>query len=155
MMQNIHQTFQDLGLALPKPAKPAASYLPYVMHQGQLIVSGQLPMEEGSLPYTGPADTVVLEKAQAAAQQSVLNLLAQVEDALGGDWSRLKRVLRLGIFVQAPSGYQDAHLVANGASDVMVKLFGEQGKHARAAICASSLPMNAMVEVEGAFSLKF
>jgi enamine deaminase RidA (YjgF/YER057c/UK114 family) len=151
----IEARLKELDITLPLAAKPAASYVPYVQQGDLVIVSGQLPFEEGQLAYTGQADHCSIKDAQAAARLCAVQILSQLHAAIHGDWARLTQVVRLGIFVNASHAFTDAHLVANGASDLMLELFGQAtGQHARAAVCTSSLPMGAMVEVEATFAVK-
>ena len=117
---------------------------------GNLIyVSGQLPMSNGALLATGPVPSKVsVEDAQKAAKQCALNALAVIADQLGGDLSKVKRVVRLGVFVQSDDRFDGQPKVANGASEFMQEIFGEAGRHARAAVGTNALPLGASVEIE-------
>ena len=119
-----------------------------------MIVSGQLPLTGQTLLARGkvPRD-VPLDQAQSAAAQCVLNALAILRGELGGDWSKFRRVVRVGVFVQSTDDFDKQPLVANGASELLVTLFGDAGRHARAAVGVNALPMNAAVEVEFAFEV--
>jgi enamine deaminase RidA (YjgF/YER057c/UK114 family) len=152
---NIDTRLTELGLKLPEAPKPVASYVPAVRSGNLLYVSGQLPLRDGKLMATGrvPSD-VSLDKAQQCAAQCVLNGLAIVRDALGGDLSQLVRAVRLGVFVASISGYGDQPKVANGASDLLVSLMGDAGRHARAAVGVNTLPLGAPVEVEFLFEVR-
>lgn len=155
MASIIAKKLDEQGIILPEPAKPAASYEPFVIHGKQVFMSGQLPLLDGKVEYTGQVTSdVMIAEAQAAARLCGINLLAQLRVACGGDWSKFDRALKLNIFVNAPAGFTKAHLVANGVSDFLADILGDAGKHARAAVCVSELPLNAMVEVEGVFALK-
>jgi enamine deaminase RidA (YjgF/YER057c/UK114 family) len=146
---DIHAKLAALNLTLPPAPKPVATYVPAVQTGNLIYVSGQVPMKDGKLGWTGPVpSSQSLEQAQQAAQQCVLNALAIVNDQLGGDWSKFKRVVRLGAFVASDVTFTDQPKVANGASDLLGKLLGEQGKHARAAVGVNVLPLGATVEVE-------
>jgi enamine deaminase RidA (YjgF/YER057c/UK114 family) len=148
-MQTVDKTLESLGLAWPEPPRPVASYVPIVRSGSLLFVSGQLPFRDGKLLAVGKVPSVVgIESAQLAAKQCVLNALSLVRAALGGDWSRFVRVVRLGVFVQSLDGFPDQPKVANGASDLLVALLGEAGRHARAAVGVNALPLDATVEVE-------
>jgi enamine deaminase RidA (YjgF/YER057c/UK114 family) len=138
-----------LGLVLPAAPKPVASYIPCVRSGNLIFVSGQLPMRDGALIATGscPAD-VSIEKAQECARQCVLNGLAVVADALGGSLDRVERIVRVGAFVCSVDGFTDQPKVANGASELLQQIFGERGRHARAAVGVNALPLGACVEVE-------
>jgi len=151
---SIESKLEELGIILPEAPRPVAAYVPAVCSRGQVIVSGQLPMRNGELMSTGkiPSQTS-MEEAQTAARQCVLNGLAVLKAELGGDLSRLSRVVRLGVFVQSDSDFQDQAQVANGASEFLLELLGDSGRHARAAIGANSLPLNAAVEIEFTFEV--
>lgn len=146
---DIHAKLTALGLKLPAAPKPVASYVPAVRAGDLVFVSGQLPMSEGKLMAKGPVPSAVsLEEGQAAARQCALNALAILGDQIGGDWSRLVRIVRLGVFVSSDNGFTDQPKVANGASDLLGQIFGAAGQHARAAVGVNTLPLGATVEVE-------
>lgn len=150
----IEEKLKTMGIELPAPAAPVANYVGYVVSGGQVIISGQLPLKDGKLAYTGHVGgDVTLEDAQAAARICGINLLAQLKSACGGDWNRVKRCVRLGIFVNSTSEFTDQPKVANGVSDLMVEVLGDIGKHARAAVGVNTLPLGAAVEVEGLFEI--
>lgn len=138
----------ELGIALPKMPAPIGSYVPGTRTGNLILVSGQLPFVEGKLTCTGKVGKdVTLEQANAAARQSGLNALSIAAQTAGGI-DQIKRIVRLAVFVNSAPGFFDQPKVANGASDIMVEIFGEAGRHVRAAVGASELPMNAAVEVE-------
>jgi enamine deaminase RidA (YjgF/YER057c/UK114 family) len=146
---DIHAKLASLNLKLPAAPKPVAVYVPAVRTGNLIYVSGQLPMSEGQLIANGPAPSAVsLEQAQAAARQCALNALAIVGDQIGGDWSRLVRIVRLAVFVASDNSFTDQPKVANGASELLGQVFGDAGKHARAAVGVNVLPLGASVEVE-------
>jgi enamine deaminase RidA (YjgF/YER057c/UK114 family) len=155
MTTSIEQRLQQLGITLPTPAAPAGSYVP-VRRSGNLaIVSGQLPMEAGSVRYRGKLGAgVSLEDGQAAARLCAVNILAQVKAACEGDLERIAACLRLGGFVACAPEFTDHPKVINGASDLMVEVLGEAGRHARAAVGVPSLPLDSAVEVEAMFELR-
>ncbi|MFO1093112.1 MAG: RidA family protein [Planctomycetaceae bacterium] len=143
-----------LGLRLPDAPKPVAAYLPAVRTGNLVFISGQLPMTGGQLLAAGSVPShVAVEQAHEAAAQCVLNGLAILKAELGGDLSKLRRVVRVGVFVQSDDGFKDQPLVANGASELLVKLLGDAGKHARAAVGVNALPLGASVEVEFVFEV--
>jgi len=146
---DIPSRLNSLGLALPAAPKPVAAYVPWV-RSGQLVfVSGQIPFADGKLLHTGPVPSAVtVENARLAARQCALNGLAIVADALGGDLNRVSRIVRLGVFVCSDPGFVDQPKVANGASELLQEIFGEAGRHARAAVGSIALPLGATVEVE-------
>jgi enamine deaminase RidA (YjgF/YER057c/UK114 family) len=137
----------ELGLNLPAPAAPVASYVPAVEAGGMLYISGQLPFLDGTLATGKLGDTATIEDGQAAAKACALMLMAQMKQALGS-LDRVERIVKLGVFVSSTADFTDQPKVANGASDVMEAVFGDAGKHARAAVSAVSLPLNAMVEID-------
>ena len=146
---SFHQQLSALGLALPPAPKPVASYVPAVRSGNLVFVSGQLPMKDGQLTATGPVPSKCsLESAQAAARQCVLNGLAVLGDQIGGDFSRVVRIVRVGAFVQSDDGWTEQPKVANGGSELLQQLFGEAGRHARAAVGTNALPLGASVDVE-------
>jgi len=141
----------ELGYELPPAPAPVAAYVPYVESGGHLFLSGALPLKDGELTATGALGTdagPTLEAAQAAAQQCGLNALAQIDAALKGDWTRLVRIVRLGVFVASDPSFTDQHKVANGASELMAEVLGPMGVHARSAVGVPSLPLGASVEVD-------
>jgi enamine deaminase RidA (YjgF/YER057c/UK114 family) len=154
MGMNIVEKLQELGHTLPAAPKPIAAYVPAVQTGNLVFVSGQLPMWEGKLTAEGAVPSKIsIEVAQRAAGQCAVNALAILGDHLKGDWSRVSRVVRVGVFVQSDSGFQDQAKVANGASELLQQVFGEMGRHARAAVGVNSLPLNAAVEVEFIFEI--
>ena len=148
-MTDVDGKLLELGLVWPVPPKPLAAYVPAVRSGNWLVVSGQLPFRDGKLAATGRVPSGInIEQAQAAAQQCVLNGLAVVRAELGGDWSRLVRVVRIGAFVASDDGFTEQAKVANGASELLLRLLGENGRHARAAVGVNALPLGAAVEIE-------
>lgn len=148
-MAAIMSRLEQLGIALPDAPAPVAAYIPFVRSGSLLYVSGQVPFRDGELIARGPATSAVsIEQATDAARQCVLNGLAVVADALDGDLDRLDRIVRLGVFVASDPGFTDQPMVANGASELLVEILGEAGRHARAAVGSVSLPLGASVEVE-------
>jgi enamine deaminase RidA (YjgF/YER057c/UK114 family) len=154
MPSPIERRLAELGISLPAAPAPAANYVPYQLSGDQIIVSGQLPMENGQVAVQGRLGaTVPLEAGQRAARLCALNLLAQVRAACKGEIRRPIRCLRLGVFVAATPEFKDHPKVANGASDLMVEVLGEAGRHARFAVGVAGLPLDAAVEIEGLFEL--
>ncbi len=152
---NLKTKLADLGLTLPPAPKAVAAYVPAVRVGDIIYVSGQLPLEDGQLTATGPVPTSTsLDAAQHAARRCVLNALAAVDPLIESDWSRLARVVRVGVFVASDPTFTDQHLVANRASELLVEIFGDQGRHARAAVGVPSLPLGASVEVEFTFEVR-
>jgi enamine deaminase RidA (YjgF/YER057c/UK114 family) len=147
------QRLVSMGIVLPVAAAPVASYVPTVFAGGLLHVSGQLPFREGQV-VTGRAGVDrTAEFAQEAARLCGLMILAQVKAALGS-LDRVERVVKLGVFVNSDPKFTAQPKVANGASDLMVDVFGEAGKHARAAVGVAALPLDALVEADAIFAVK-
>lgn len=148
-MTNFATALSQLGLSLPQAPKPVASYIPAVRTGNLIFISGQLPFRDGKLLSTGPVPSAVsVEAAQEAARQCILNGLAVLGDQIGGDFSRVVRVVRVGAFVCSDTGFTDQPKVANGGSELLQALFGESGRHARAAVGTNALPLGASVEIE-------
>ncbi|KQT34801.1 hypothetical protein ASG29_01170 [Sphingomonas sp. Leaf412] len=147
MTDRIDRTLADLGLALPQAAAPVASYVPVVEAGGLLHVSGQLPFRDGKVVTGRLGDGTSLEDGQEAAKLCALMVVAQIKAHLG-NLGRVVRVVKLGVFVNSTADFTDQPKVANGASDLMVALFGDAGKHARAAVGVAALPLGAAVEVD-------
>lgn len=142
-----------LGLTLPSPPAPVAAYIPSRRVGNLLFVSGQIPLRDGQLMATGAVpDPVSLETARECARQCVLNGLA-VANAAAGSLSAIRQVVRIGVFVCCRPGFNQQPKVANGASELLVEIFGEAGRHARAAVGSIDLPLGAPVEVEFLFEL--
>ncbi len=149
MTNEISKRLETLGITLPVAAAPAANYVPYVISGNTLYLSGQLPMEGGKVAVTGiVGKDVELEAAKRAAELCAINILAQASAALGGDLTRVKRLIKINGFVASAQDFTSQHLVINGASDLLVNVLGEAGKHARAAVGMACLPLNASVEID-------
>ena len=151
MAGRIEARLAELGIPLPTPAAPVANYVPFVLSGALVVVSGQVPMRDGKVAYSGKlGSTVSQEIGQQAAQLCLVNVLAQLKAALG-NLDRVKRVVRLGGFIACTPEFTAHAAVMNGASDLAVAVFGDLGRHARSTIGVPSLPMDAAVEVEGMF----
>jgi enamine deaminase RidA (YjgF/YER057c/UK114 family) len=151
-MSTIDERLSELGIILPEAAAPVASYVPVVLHAGIAYVSGQLPFIDGALVSGRLGDDVSLERGQEAARACGLMILAQLR-AAGLDLDRVERIVKLGAFVSSTSDFLDQPKVANGASDLMFDVFGEQGRHARAAVGVPALPLGAAVEVDAVIAI--
>jgi enamine deaminase RidA (YjgF/YER057c/UK114 family) len=154
MAGTIEQKLASLGITLPEPASPVANYVGFVRTGNLLIVSGQICFDaSGKLIAKGKLGAgVSIEQGNAAARGCGINLLAQIKAALG-DLDKVVRVVRLGGFVNSAPDFLDGPKVLNGASDLMVAVFGDKGRHARTTVGVSSLPADAAVEVEGMFEV--
>ncbi len=154
MAGHIEARLAELGITLPTPPAPVANYVPFVVSGDLVVVSGQIPMRDGKLAFTGKLGaSVSLEQGQEAARLCLVNLLAQLRAACGGDLDRVTRVVRLGGFIAAGPEFTQHAPVMNGASDLAVAVFGDAGRHARSTVGVPSLPMDAAVEVEGMFRI--
>ena len=150
----IDQRLAELGITLPQAAAPVAAYVPTVEVGGLLHVSGQISFaEDGSLIKGRLGDTVDLDAGMAAARRCGIMLLAQIKAALGS-LDRVDRIVKLGVFVNSTADFTDHPKVANGASELMVEVFGEAGKHARAAVGVAALPLGVAVEVDAVVAIK-
>jgi enamine deaminase RidA (YjgF/YER057c/UK114 family) len=154
-MSTVDSRLKTLGITLSSPPKPVASYVPFTISGNQVFVSGQVPSSDGALKYVGKlgADFSV-EVGQAAAQLCAINILSVLREACGGDLERVVRCLKVNVFVNAVPDYDKQPEVANGASDLFVAVFGEAGRHARAAVGMGSLPRGVAVEVDAVFEIK-
>jgi enamine deaminase RidA (YjgF/YER057c/UK114 family) len=153
MAGEIESRLHALDLVLPEVATPIANYVPFVHDGGQLFVSGQLPMRDGKVAVTGiVGETLSLEQGVEAARLCLLNVLAQAKKALD-DLDRITQVLRLSGFVAAGSGFTDHPKVINGASDLLVEILGDKGRHSRIAVGCVSLPLGAAVEIDAIFAI--
>jgi enamine deaminase RidA (YjgF/YER057c/UK114 family) len=142
----------ELGITLPKAAAPVASYVPVVVHGGFAHVSGQLPFVDGQVVKGRLGDDVSVADGQAAARACALMIVAQLEAA--GLLEKVERIVKLGAFINCTGDFTDQPEVANGASDLMEQVFGDAGKHARAAVGVPALPRGAAVEVDAVVALK-
>ena len=148
-MSTVRQRLAAAGVTLPRAPKPIAAYVPSMRVGDLVFVSGQIPMLDGSVVAVGPVPSVVgVEAAVAAARQCAVNALAVLADALDGDLDRVRQIVRIGVFVASDVGFCDQPRVANGASELLVEVFGEAGRHARAAVGSVGLPLGATVELE-------
>jgi enamine deaminase RidA (YjgF/YER057c/UK114 family) len=142
------ERLRELGIELPEPPEPVAAYIPWVLTDRLVFVSGQIPSRGGGLPRTGLVGAdVTLEEAIEEARWCAINVLSQLRGATG-TLDGIERIVRLGVFVASAPGFTSQPAVANGASELMMDVFGEDGKHARATVGVASLPLGAPVEVD-------
>ncbi|MEM7122952.1 MAG: RidA family protein [Pseudomonadota bacterium] len=154
MTGQIDARLKELGIELPEAAAPAANYVPYVVSGNHVFVAGQITLLNGELKYQGKVgQDFSVDEGYQAARLCALNILAQVKAACGGDLDKVKRCVRLGGFVNANGDFHDHPKVINGASDLMVEVLGDAGRHARAAVGAPALPLNVAVEVDAIFEI--
>lgn len=154
MSETIEKRLSDMGVTLPVAAAPAANYVPYVRAGNLLFPSGQLPIKDGKLAFTGllgrDVDTAT---GKEAAKYCAINILAQAKAALG-DLEKIRRLVKINIYVASTPDFTEQHLVGNGASDLFATVLGERGKHARVAVGMAALPLNAAVEVEAVLEVE-
>lgn len=154
MSETIEKRLADLGIVIPAAAAPAANYVPFVRSGNLLFPSGQLPMKDGKLAVTGllgrDLDTAA---GQEAAKLCAINVLAQAKAALG-DLEKIRRLVKISIYVASAPDFTEQHLVGNGASDLFAKVLGERGRHARVAVGMAALPLNAAVEIEAVLEVE-
>ncbi|MBS0124637.1 RidA family protein [Thetidibacter halocola] len=153
MTNAIETRLAELGITLPGAPAPAANYVPFVRSGDLLFVSGQVSMKDGAFVTGKVGADMTVEDGAAAARACALSLLAQVRAACEGDLSRLKRVVKLTGFVNSTTDFTDQPKVINGASDVLVEILGDAGRHSRSAVSAGALPFDVAVEIEGIFEI--
>ncbi len=154
-MSKIEEKLKSLAITLPEAAAPVANYVGFVKSGNQVFISGQLPLENGELKFVGKVGSKVsVEDAKKAARICAINIMAQLKSACGGDLDRVTRCIKLGVFVNGDADFIDHPTVANGASDLIAEVFGDAGKHARAAVGSGSLPRGVSVEVDAIFEIK-
>ena len=154
-MNSIEENLKALGIELPTPMKPVANYVPWIKTGNLVFISGQGAMVEGKVQFPGKlGGNVSLADGVAAAKLTAINILAQLREAAGGDLSRVKRIVKLVGFVSCTPEFTDQPKVINGASDLMVAVFGENGRHARSAVGVPSLPLDFSVEIEAIAELE-
>ncbi len=147
-------TYASEDIILPKPPAAAGNYQPYRI-TGKYIYINQISFENGKVKNPGIiGETVTIEEAKAATRQTALNILAVLKDALKGDLTKVKMAVQLTGFFNAPSNFQDHSLIMNEASDLIIKVLGNKGKHARAVVGVSSLPMNSSNEIQAIFEIE-
>ena len=153
-MNPIDQRLAELGITLPAPAAPVAAYVPAVLHNGLLHISGQISFAEDGHLITGRlGESVDLDGGIAAARRCGIMLLAQIKAALGS-LDRVERIVKLGVYVNSDPSFTDQPKVANGASELMQQVFGEPGRHARSAVGVASLPLGVAVEVDAIVAVR-
>ncbi len=143
----IEQKIESLGIKLPTPPTPAGSYVPVVRTGNLLYISGQIPMEDGKMMFTGKVSDENLETAQKSARMCAINILAQLKRELG-DLDNVSKIVRLSGFVNSVPEFSQHPKVINAASDLFFEIFGEKGKHSRIAVGVSSLPLDSMTEID-------
>ncbi|MCG8490599.1 MAG: RidA family protein [Sneathiellales bacterium] len=154
MAGQIDAHLNSLGITIPEAAAPAANYVPYMITGNLVFVSGQVPFVDGKLAFQGKVgEDFTAEEATECARICGLNILAQVKAACDGDLDRVMRCVKLGGFVNCVDGFGQQPSIINGASDLMVEVFGDKGRHARFAVGTNALPMNVAVEIDAVFEI--
>ena len=149
MAGQIEARLKELGIELPKASKPAGSYVPFVVTGNQVFISGQGPVGPKGLEYVGKVGAEhSVEAAVKSARLTALNVIAQLKEACGGDLDRVTRIVKLTGFVNCTADFDQQPAVINGASDLLVEIFGEKGRHARSAVGMTSLPFQMTTEIE-------
>lgn len=151
---SIKENLEKLNITLPTPVAPVANYVGFNISGNQVFISGQLPIENGEVKYIGKVGSQIsTQDAAKAARLCAINILAQLSLSVGGDLEKVKKCVRLGVFVNSDANYTEHPVVANGASDLVVEVLGDKGRHARAATGAGSLPRGVSVEIDAIFEI--
>ena len=154
-MHSFEENIMQLGINIPDMPAPLANYVPYKVSDNVVYVSGQGPVLNGNLMYKGKVnEDISIEDGIKAAELCCINIIATLKKSISGDWNKLDSFLKLGGFVNCNDNFYDQPKVINGASDLLVKIFGDQGKHARFAVGSNALPMNISVEIDAIIKIK-
>ena len=154
-MHLFEKNIKDLGLIISEPTAAVANYIPFKVIDNLVYVSGQAPIQNGKIIYKGKVgDNISEEDGILAAEICCLNIIAALRKSINEDWDRLENFVKLGGFVNCKENYTNQPKIINGASDLLVKIFGEQGKHTRFAVGSNSLPMNIAVEIDAIIKIK-
>ena len=154
-MHIFEKNIKNLELNIPSMALPVANYVPYKIFDKILYISGQAPIKEGSLIYKGKVGKdITEEEGVEAAKLCCINIISALKSAINNDWGELDGFIKLGGFVNCDAKFVNHPQIINGASDLLVKIFGEQGKHTRFAVGSNSLPMNISVEIDAVIKLR-
>ena len=154
-MHTFEENIKNLGLVIPEPPVAVANYVPYKTINNIMYISGQAPIQNGELLYKGKVGyDLSLEDGIKAAKLCCINIIAALKKEIDGDWSKLDCFLKLGGFVNCNSDFIDQPKVINGASDLLVSVFGEQGRHTRFAVGSNSLPLGIAVEIDSIIQLR-
>ena len=154
-MHVFEENIKQLGIEIPDMPNALANYVPYKLSNSIVYVSGQAPVMNGKLIYKGKVgNDISIEDGIKAAELCCINIISVLKKSINGDWNKLDNFLKLGGFVNCNSDFVDQPQIINGASDLLVKIFGEQGKHSRFAVGSNSLPMNISVEIDAIIKIK-
>ncbi|MDC3131780.1 RidA family protein [Pelagibacteraceae bacterium] len=154
-MHLFEENIKQLGIIIPDMPAPLANYVPYKVSDNIVFVSGQGPAVNGDLIYKGKVnEDISIEDGIKAAELCCINIIAALKKSINGDWNRLDSFLKIGGFVNCKDEFYDQPKIINGASDLLVKIFGDQGRHARFAVGSNALPMNISVEIDAIIKIK-
>ena len=154
-MHMFEENIKQLGIEIPDIPTALANYVPYKVSDSIVYVSGQAPLKNGELIYKGKVgEDITVDDGIKAAELCCVNIISALKKSINGDWNRLDSFLKLGGFVNCNNNFYDQPKIINGASDLLVKIFGDQGKHARFAVGSNSLPMNISVEIDAIIKIK-
>lgn len=154
-MHVFEQNIKQLGIEIPDMPAALANYVPFKLSDSIVYVSGQAPVKNGELIYTGKVgEDITIDEGINAAELCCINIIAALKKSINGDWNRLDSFLKLGGFVNCKNNFYDQPKIINGASDLLVKIFGNKGQHARFAVGSNSLPMNISVEIDAIIKVK-
>ena len=154
-MHLFEENIKQLGIIIPDMPAPLANYVPYKVSDNIVYVSGQGPAVNGELIYKGKVnEDISIEDGIKASELCCINIVAALKKSINGDWNRLDGFLKLGGFVNCKDDFYDQPKIINGASDLLVKIFGDQGRHARFAVGSNALPMNISVEIDAIIKIK-
>ena len=149
------ENIKKLGLTIPNPPDAVANYIPYKIADKILYISGQAPLKDGNVIYKGKVrDNISMEEGIKAAELCCINIIAALKKSINNDWDQLDTFIKLGGFVNCKEDFVDQPKIINGASDLLVSIFGEQGRHTRFAVGANSLPLDISVEIDAIIKLK-
>ena len=154
-MHLFEKNIKDLGLEIPEPPSAVANYVPYKIADNLVFISGQAPSKNGQIIYSGKVGDKISDKeAILAAELCCLNIIAILKQSIAGDWDRLDNFIKIGGFVNCNPNYANQPIIINGASDLLVKIFGDKGKHTRVAVGSIALPLNISVEIDAIIKIK-
>ena len=154
-MHLFEKNIKELGIIVPELPVALANYVPFKLFNNLIYVSGQAPVKDGVMQFTGKVgNDISIEEGVKAAELCCVNIIACLKKAINQDWSKLDGFVKLGGFINCPNDFTDHPKIINGASDLLVNIFGDQGKHTRFAVGSNSLPMNISVEIDAIIKIK-
>ena len=155
VMHLFEKNIKDLGLNIPEPPSAVANYVPYKIVDNLVFISGQAPSRNGKLIYTGKVgDKITDEEGILAAELCCLNIISLLKKSIEGDWEKFDNFVKIGGFVNCKPNYSNQPIIINGASDLLVKIFGDKGRHTRVAVGSNSLPLDISVEIDAIIKIK-